>query len=78
MPLAAMTPTGRVARASGSTMPIEGLRRGLAMPSWRSYSSKSKMAMPVHSLAVPKVVGQAMCGRSGPGTGSPLPIGALT
>ena len=36
------------------------------------------MAMPVHSLPVPQVVGQAMCGLSGPGTGAPPPMGALT
>jgi hypothetical protein len=34
--------------------------------------------MPVHSLAVPKVVGQAMCGLSGPGIGRASPTGALT
>ncbi len=36
------------------------------------------MLMPVHSLPVPEVVGQAMCGLSGPGTGRASPMGALT
>ncbi len=33
------------------------------------------MAMPVHSLPVPEVVGQAIWGFSGPGMGAPPPIG---
>jgi len=41
-------------------------------------ASKSKMVMPVHSEPVPQVVGQAICGLSGPGTGLPAPMGALT
>ena len=36
------------------------------------------MLTPVVSLPVPAVVGIAMSGLSGPGTGSALPIGALT
>ncbi len=36
------------------------------------------MATPVVSLPVPAVVGMAISGFSGPGTGSPLPIGGLT
>jgi len=35
------------------------------------------MVMPVVSLPVPHVVGQAMCGFSFPGIGFALPIGAL-
>jgi hypothetical protein len=35
------------------------------MPVFSSCSTRSKIAMLVHSLAVPKVVGQAMCGLSG-------------
>jgi hypothetical protein len=34
--------------------------------------------MPVTSLPVPAVVGHAICGLSGPGTGLPSPMGALT
>ena len=36
------------------------------------------MLTPVVSLPVPAVVGTAMSGFSGPGTGRPLPIGAFT
>ena len=37
-----------------------------------------KIAMPVVSEPVPAVVGQAMCGRTAPGTRRPSPIGAFT
>jgi alcohol dehydrogenase class IV len=50
----------------------------LGMEAKTGIVSKSKMAIAVHSLAVPKVVGQAMCGLSIPGTGTALPIGAFT
>ena len=36
------------------------------------------MLTPVVSLPVPAVVGMAMSGFNGPGTGSPLPMGGLT
>ena len=36
------------------------------------------MLTPVVSLPVPAVVGMAISGLSGPGTGSPLPIGGFT
>ncbi len=36
------------------------------------------MATPVVSLPVPAVVGIAIIGLNGPGTGTPLPIGGLT
>ena len=48
------------------------------MPVLASISSRSKTAMPVHSDAVPKVVGHAIWGFNGPGTGFASPIGALT
>ena len=51
---------------------------GEAMPVLAAMESRSKIAMPVTSLPVPDVVGQAMCGLSGPGTGAPAPTGALT
>lgn len=41
-------------------------------------SVRSKMATPVVSLPVPAVVGMAIIGLSGPGTGRPSPIGGLT
>jgi len=57
-------------------MPSIGRRRRDAIPVFTSCASKSKIAMPVHSLPVPDVVGQAMCGASGPGTAAPSPSGA--
>ena len=36
------------------------------------------MLTPVVSLPVPAVVGMAISGLSGPGTGRPLPIGGFT
>jgi hypothetical protein len=47
------------------------------MPVLAFMDKRSKIAIPVHSLPVPEVVGQAMCGLSGPGTGWPPPIGAF-
>ena len=48
------------------------------MPVLACSRVRSKMLTPVVSLPVPAVVGMAMSGLSGPGTGSPLPIGGLT
>jgi hypothetical protein len=48
------------------------------MPVLAFMASKSKIAIPVHSLPVPQVVGHAMCGFRGPGTAWPPPIGAFT
>ncbi len=77
-PLAATTFAGSVRVVSGSTSACVGRSRRDAMPvlAWRA--TQSKTAMPVHSLPVPPVVGQAMCGGSGPGTAWPSPSGALT
>ncbi len=77
-PLDATTAPGSVRVASGSTIPRVGRRRRDAIPVLTSCTSKSKIAIPVHSLPVPDVVGQAMCGASGPGTGAPFPSGAFT
>ena len=77
-PLQATTCAGRVSVQSGSTSASVGRSAGEAMPVFASIDSRSKMAMPVTSLPVPEVVGQAMCGASGPGTGVPAPTGALT
>jgi hypothetical protein len=49
-----------------------------AMPVLADIDSRSKIAMPVTSLPVPEVVGQAMCGVRGPGTDVPSPTGGLT
>ena len=48
------------------------------MPVFAFIASRSKIAMPVASEPVPEVVGHAMCGFSGPGTGLPSPTGAFT
>ncbi len=77
-PLDATTVAGSVRVASGSTIPSVGRKRRDAIPVFTSCASKSKIVMPVHSLPVPDVVGHAMCGLSGPGTGAPSPSGALT
>lgn len=58
---------------SGSTSPSVGLSMRLAMPVLAPMLVMSKMAVPVVSEPVPAVVGTAMRGRTGPGTGLPLP-----
>ena len=47
-------------------------------PGQHGRARKAKMAIPVVSDPVPDVVGQAMCGFTGPGTFCPPPIGAFT
>jgi hypothetical protein len=77
-PLEAATVAGMVRVLSGSSRPSVGFSRRLAMPVFACIPVRSKMLTPVVSLPVPAVVGMAMSGLSGPGTGSALPIGALT
>ena len=77
-PLEAATCGGIVRVLSGSSSPSVGLRRRLAMPVLACRAVRSKMLTPVVSLPVPAVVGMAISGLSGPGTGCALPIGALT
>ena len=48
------------------------------IPVFAFIDCRLKMAMPVVSDPVPDVVGQAMCGLTGPGTFCPAPIGAFT
>ncbi len=48
------------------------------MPVLACIAVRSKMLTPVVSLPVPAVVGIAISGLSGPGTGKALPIGAFT
>jgi len=62
----------------GSTIASDGLSSGEAMPVFSPTDVRSTMVMPVVSLPVPQVVGQAMCGFSRPGMGFARPIGALT
>lgn len=63
---------------SQSTMPSVGRTYFDAMPVFTRRDTRSKIATPVVSLPVPAVVGIAISGLSGPGTGFPRPIGALT
>ena len=48
------------------------------MPVLVFISTKSNMDTPVVSLPVPEVVGTAIRGLMGPGTGKPRPTGAFT
>ena len=77
-PLDAATCGGMVFVFSGSRRPSVGLSRRLAIPVLACISVRSKMLTPVVSLPVPAVVGTAISGFSGPGTGIALPIGAFT
>ena len=54
----------------GSTRASDGSSRLDAIPVFALSDSRSKTAIPVCSLPVPLVVGHAMCGLSGPGTGA--------
>ena len=56
-------------------MPNVGRNTRSAIPVLAFISNKSKMATPVVSLPVPAVVGTAINGLTGPGTGLPCPIG---
>ena len=69
---------GSVRVLSGSTSPITGRSARWEMPVLAFISSRSKMATPVVSLPVPAVVGTAISGARGPGTGRPSPMGAFT
>ena len=77
-PLHATTSPGKLSVQSGSMSASVGRSAGDAMPVFASIARRSKIAIPVTSLPVPEVVGHAMCGVSGPGTGSPSPTGLLT
>ena len=76
-PLAATTAAGSVAVTSGSMTARVGRSRREAMAVFAWRATRSKTAMPVHSLPVPQVVGQAMWGFNFPGIGFARPIGAL-
>ncbi len=77
-PLDATTFRGKVAVTFGSISATVGIRRREMMPVLALISVRLKIEMPVISEPVPDVVGQAMCGRSAPGTRCPAPMGALT
>ena len=65
-PLAATTIAGSVRVQVGSMSASVGRSRRDAMPVFTFSARSSNTAMPVHSLPVPHVVGQATCG-AGPG-----------
>ena len=56
----------------------DGTSRREMMPVFALIDLSVRIAMPVVSDPVPDVVGQAMCGASGPGTVRPSPIGGFT
>jgi len=77
-PLAATTLRGKLSATFGSINATVGMSRREMMPVLALMSVRLKIAMPVVSEPVPEVVGQAMCGFTGPGTFCPPPIGAFT
>jgi hypothetical protein len=77
-PVAAIANFGSVAVTVGSISAMSGINRREMMPVFAFSARRLKIAMPVVSEPVPEVVGQAMCGFTGPGTFRPPPIGAFT
>ncbi len=77
-PVAATIFAGSVFVTSGSISAMVGMRRREMIPVFAFIDCRLKMEMPVVSEPVPDVVGQAMCGLTGPGTFWPAPIGAFT
>ena len=77
-PVAATAALDKVADTVGSISATSGMRRREMMPVLALSARKAKIAIPVVSDPVPDVVGQAMCGFTGPGTFCPPPIGAFT
>ena len=77
-PVHAATSGGRLRVLSESMIPRAGRSIRLAIPVLACISTRSKIAVPVVSLPVPAVVGIAISGLSGPGTGRPSPIGWFT
>ena len=76
-PAAAVTSGGALSVLSGSTTPSAGRSRRWDTPALTFWSTTWVTATAVVSLPVPAVVGTASSGRSGPGTGTPLPTGLL-
>ena len=72
-PAAAVTSGGAVSVFSGSTTPSVGRRSRLETPALTCWATTWVTATAVVSLPVPAVVGMAMSGLSGPGTGHALP-----
>ena len=76
-PAAAVTSGGTLSVLSGSTMPSAGRSSRCDTPAFTFWSSTWVTATAVVSLPVPAVVGTAISGLSGPGTGTPRPTGLL-
>ncbi len=76
-PAAAVTSGGALSVLRGSTMPSAGRNRRCDTPAFTFWSTTWVTATAVVSLPVPEVVGTAIRGRTGPGTGTPLPTGLL-
>ncbi len=76
-PAAAVTSGGAASVFSGSTMPRAGRSSRWETPAFTCWSTTWATATAVVSLPVPAVVGTAISGLSGPGTGVPLPTGLL-
>ena len=77
-PLQAATMGGIVRVFNGSMTAMSGRMARWRMPVFACMSSRSKMAMPEHSLPVPAVVGTQIRGAMRPGTGRPSPMGGFT
>ena len=77
-PVFAVTAAGADREFSGSTSATVGRMCWWEMPVFTCRSRKSMTMTVVVSLPVPAVVGRAINGFSGPGTGVPLPMGAFT
>ena len=77
-PVAATAYFGSVSVTSGSISATVGISRREMMPVLALIERRLKIEIPVTSEPVPDVVGHAMCGRTGPGTFCPAPIGAFT
>lgn len=76
-PLAATTLAGRVALPAGPMRASDGRSRLDTPAVLTRFSSRSQTPIPVPSPPVPGVVGQALWGSSGPGTGRLSPTGGV-
>src|SRR4030095_6280086 len=76
-PAAAVTSGGGLSVLSGSTIPSAGRSSRFDTPAFTCWARTWVTATAVVSLPVPAVVGTAIRGFSGPGTGRPRPTGWL-
>ena len=77
IPLAMVTPRGRIVVVSGSTMASRGRSAGWLMPVFTWSAWIPRMQTGVLSAPVPAVVGMAISGLSGCVGARPAPIGGL-